>query len=143
MIRALAASVVVLTVLATASAAEAGKNPLGDGRARVLIVFAPSDTDPLLHEQRATLHPGSPANAERDLSVVEVVGDHADNAGIDGRALRASYRVPREVFTVVLVGKDGGEKLRQLRPVSEAALFATIDRMPMRRDELTRQKAQP
>ncbi len=140
----------LLTLLATASpaaqAAQAAPNPLSGGlhgQSRVLIVFAPSDTDPLLREQRSALHPGSPASAERDLAVVEVIGDAAANPQIDGRALRASYRVPRDVFTVILIGKDGGEKLRKLRPLSEAALFATIDRMPMRREEAAQQKAQP
>jgi len=32
----------------------------------------------------------------------------------------------------VLVGKDGGMKLRETRPVSAEALLLLIDRMPMR-----------
>ena len=105
---------------------------------RVLLVFAPSETDRDLAAQRAALRPGSAENMERDLVLIEVVGDHAADARVDGRTLRGAYGVPADGFTVILIGKDGGEKLRRRHPITEAALFATIDAMPMRRDEMSR-----
>jgi hypothetical protein len=36
------------------------------------------------------------------------------------------------------VGKDGGEKLSSSKPLAAEKLFATIDAMPMRRDEMQR-----
>ena len=39
-------------------------------------------------------------------------------------------------FRVVLIGKDGGVKLRQEEPISVADLFALIDSMPMRKQEM-------
>ena len=39
-------------------------------------------------------------------------------------------------FTVILIGKNGGEKKRFLEPVQPAALFDIIDQMPMRRREM-------
>lgn len=39
-------------------------------------------------------------------------------------------------FTVLLVGKDGGEKLRSDSVVVATTLFNTIDAMPMRKSEI-------
>jgi len=39
---------------------------------------------------------------------------------------------------VVLIGKDGGEKLRSAQPITAERLFATIDAMPMRQSETGR-----
>ena len=36
----------------------------------------------------------------------------------------------------MLIGKDGGVKLRQEEPISVADLFALIDSMPMRKQEM-------
>ena len=50
--------------------------------------------------------------------------------------LRSHYRVGAGQFTVILVGKDGGEKYRAERVVDPDELFALIDMMPMRRREM-------
>ena len=42
-------------------------------------------------------------------------------------------------FTVILIGKDGGEKLRSNKPISFTQLQQTIDAMPMRRQEMSSQ----
>jgi hypothetical protein len=39
-------------------------------------------------------------------------------------------------FTIILVGRDGGEKLRSSEVVSAEKLFGLIDAMPMRKDEM-------
>ncbi|WP_084600040.1 DUF4174 domain-containing protein [Dyadobacter beijingensis] len=39
-------------------------------------------------------------------------------------------------FTFILVGRDGGEKLRSAEVVSAEKLFGLIDAMPMRKNEL-------
>ncbi len=106
---------------------------------RVLLVFAPSPADRELVVQRAALRPGSAAHAERDLVTIEIVGDHATDGRVDARTLREAYGVPAREFVVVLMGKDGGEKLRRRHPITQAALFGTIDAMPMRREEMSRQ----
>ena len=57
-------------------------------------------------------------------------------AGISDRDLRVEYLTGADEFAVVLIGRDGGEKLRRASPISAEELFATIDEMPMRRREL-------
>nr|WP_246617159.1 DUF4174 domain-containing protein [Sphingomonas yunnanensis] len=73
------------------------------------------------------------AAAARDLHVVEIVGDNVTGASDAPTRLRERYTLPRRGFTVVLIGKDGGVKPRQSRPVAATVLEETIDAIPMRR----------
>jgi hypothetical protein len=45
-------------------------------------------------------------------------------------------RVEDGAFAAVLVGRDGGEKLRSAEPVPAEKLFDLIDAMPMRQREM-------
>ena len=99
---------------------------------RVLIVAAPSAQDPTLAAQRRILGTWTAKRDERDLTVVEVVGDQVRGAGDTAPALRHKFRLPAG-FTAILVGKDGGEKLRSAKPFPTALLEQTVDAMPMRR----------
>ena len=99
---------------------------------RVLIVAAPSPQDPALAEQRRILSGWTAKGDERDLTVVEIVGDQVRGAGDTARTLRRKFRLPTG-FTAILIGKDGGEKLSSTKPFPTALLERTIDAMPMRR----------
>jgi len=50
--------------------------------------------------------------------------------------LRKRYRVAKGDTTVILVGKDGGEKLRTGDLADLERIFRLIDSMPMRRREM-------
>ena len=99
---------------------------------RVLIVSAPTAADPALAEQRRILAGWKTSAAARDLTIVEVVGDQVRGASDPAASLRRKYRLPA-AFTAILIGKDGGEKLRSAKPFPAAGLEETIDAMPMRR----------
>ena len=99
---------------------------------RVLIVAAPSAQDPALAKQRRILASWTAKGDERDLTIVEIVGDQVRGAGDTAPALRRKFRLPAR-FTAILIGKDGGEKLRSAKPFPTAVLEQTIDAMPMRR----------
>ena len=99
---------------------------------RVLIVSAPAAEDPALAEQRRILAAWKTNAAARDLTVVEIVGDTVLAAGDTAASIRRRYRLPA-TFTAILIGKDGGEKLRSAKPFPAATLEATIDAMPMRK----------
>lgn len=100
---------------------------------RVLLIGAPDANDPSLNEQRCIIARWRTSAAERDLAVVEVVGDKVAGASDPAVTLRGRYRLTTAGFTVVLIGKDGGTKLRETRPISAAILEEAIDAMPMRR----------
>jgi len=99
---------------------------------RVLIVAAPTAGDASLAAQRRILAGWKTRGDARDLTVVEVVGDHVRGVGDTAAALRRKYRFPA-TFTAILIGKDGGEKLRSGTPFPAAVLEQTIDAMPMRK----------
>ncbi len=111
-------------------------------RARLLIVFAPSEHNRLLQQQRSMLSSGSAGSAERSLASMEVIGDHSSDSRVTGRALRLAFAVPRDRFTVILVGRDGDEKMRSTSPVSEDRLFEFINSMTVHGGE-EGQSAQP
>ena len=119
--------------------ADSGRATLAAWRwkSRLLLVFAPGDRDAQLLHQRDLLAAARPGNTERDLEIVEIIGSRA-SAPLDAVRLRAEYRVTEAQFVVLLIGKDGGEKLRSFQAVAPEQLFATIDRMPMRRAEAAR-----
>ncbi len=69
---------------------------------------------------------------ERDITVSVIMREQDPSAF---RKLK-----PSGVFTFILIGKDGGEKYRSRDPVTLKTLYAIIDAMPMRQDEMRRPK---
>lgn len=100
---------------------------------RVLVVAAPSAHDPALTAQRNALRGWQRGAEDRDVQVVEVIGDRVAGARDAAAALRAQLRLSRERFGVVLIGKDGHVALRSGEPVLAETLQSRIDAMPMRR----------
>ncbi len=96
-------------------------------RARpVLVVAAPGDA-------RADAQKGLMEAARAELAARDVVVIEADPSTPLGRRFGPA-------FSVVLVGKDGGEKARWREPVDPQAIAREIDGMPMRREEMRREK---
>jgi hypothetical protein len=123
---------VMLTMMALTATAPADIAAMKWHR-RVLLISAPSAQDPALAQQRAILARWHASAEERDLSVVEVIGDKISGAADTVPALRRRYHLAPTGFTAILIGKDGGEKLRRHQPVPSAQLEELIDAMPMRR----------
>ena len=70
---------------------------------------------------------------ERDIQVHEIVGSKFH------QALFKKYKASTQNFTFILIGKDGGEKLRSTQPISKEKLYRIIDDMPMRKSEMKHQ----
>jgi hypothetical protein len=99
---------------------------------RIVLISAPSTQDPALAQQREIFARWRTEAKDRDLSVVEVIGDQVSGVSDSGSALRRKYRLPADGFTAILIGKDGGEKLRSRKPLLGGQLETVIDAMPMR-----------
>lgn len=119
---------------------------------RVLLVFSPSESTPSLHVQRERLASYGVGVEERDLVIVYIL-EHADKGktGVDSNRsldentagnIRSRFGIQSGLFHVLLIGKDGTVKLRSSDPVSAEDIFALIDSMPMRRQEMKRQGTQ-
>lgn len=111
---------------------------------RLLLVFAPSPNHPASLQQRSFFEQTAAGFRERELLYVEAIPGTAStvrNQRVDAEAqaaLRKEFDVDEGSFAVLLVGKDGGVKLRRGRAVASDELFALIDSMPMRQQELQR-----
>jgi hypothetical protein len=105
---------------------------------RVLLLCAPTPNDAALLRQRQLLASTRADLDTRDLLVHEVVFSQLSAA--DKKYLTETLRVPATKFAVLLVGKDGGTKRRETEPVTPVSLFSTIDRMPMRQQEMRNNK---
>lgn len=114
-------------------ATESSPDPLARYRwsARVLVVLAVDAKSPALAEQRRHVHDLEGGATERDLVLVTPSPGSGELQLLAGR-----FGMGPEPFLVVLVGKDGGEKLRSLQPIPAQDLIATIDAMPMRQGEM-------
>ena len=138
---------VLLIALLLAMTTSANANPLAAYRwqNRPLIVFAPASDDARLAEQMRALNDARAGLKDRDQVVLVVtsegiepaLGPDPDGASAEAAtALRERFGIGPNDFAVILVGKDGTEKLRETEPLSTESLFGTIDAMPMRRREM-------
>lgn len=106
---------------------------------RVIIVFGNAD-DRRVSRQIETISSNRLELDDRDLIVISVTEVKVEVIfgtvpGLKAAKMRAEAGVKRGSFQVLLVGKDGGVKLRSETVVNNGSLFDVIDRMPMRRAE--------
>ena len=101
---------------------------------RVLLIGAPTASQPELIRQQALLAADAKGLAERDFNVIEVVYDQLSPA--DRQCWTQQLGQPLMGFRAVLIGKDGGVKRTETQPLAPASLFGTVDKMPMRRQEM-------
>ena len=108
---------------------------------RVLLVFAPTLPDPAYTEQTRLWKGEKAGFEERQLVVVPVLADVKTVEGVAPSTLAKKYNVDPRTFAVVLIGKDGHDAFRAVKPVKPEALYGVIDAMPMRRAEMKRPPA--
>ena len=133
--------VVASTVLGSATAVAA---ELSDYRweRRPLLLFAPRDSDPRLVETLSRIEASRCDFVSRDMVLGLVVAE--GNSTLDGQAIDAGqsrrladqFGIGDNAFSVLLIGKDGGEKLRVDEVPDLRTIYAVIDGMPMRSREM-------
>jgi len=95
---------------------------------RPIVVFADTPADPRFQEQVEKLAAEAERLIERDVVVLTDTDPAARNP------IRQQLH-PRG-FQLVLIGKDGGVKLRKPFPYSVREITATIDKTPLRQREV-------
>ena len=95
---------------------------------RLVVVFADSEGDPRFVEQMALIEADPGPLTERDVVVLTDSDPAAESE------LRQKFR-PRG-FMLVLLGKDGNMYLRKPVPWDVREISRSIDKMPIRREEL-------
>lgn len=110
-------------------------------RARPLLIFAPTADDVRLRDQLDVLRTNAAEARERDLIAIAIPERGSQSTEMklsveEAVSARKQFHVGSGEFVVVLVGKDGGEKLRSREPISFEKLRSKIDAMPMRQNEM-------
>ena len=99
---------------------------------RVLVIVAPAG-DARAEAQRQIYQSSAAGMSERQIVLNEALDDSEQS-----RQIRSRLSVDGSRFRVFLVGKDGHTAVSSDKPLSAGDLFARVDAMPMRRDEMWR-----
>lgn len=108
---------------------------------RIVLLFG-SGADQDIEKQIAELESDPEGISDRDLLIfhigqeVNLLNDDASHADVTAEQFRARYKVPKNEFRYILLGKDGGVKYSKKEFVPNRKLFAIIDAMPMRQREM-------
>ena len=109
---------------------------------RLLFIFAPDDGHSLLRNLESDIAAQPGEVSERDLIVFKIIKNGpslmAETRLDPQRAanIRAKFKASDQRFTCILVGKDGGVKLRTNDQIRLQDIFERIDAMPMRQQEM-------
>ena len=110
---------------------------------RPLLLFAPSIADSRLQQTRHKLQRRSCELDDRNMIIgviLEQGQSRLDDQPIspaDASAQRRRFAIDRDQFAAILIGKDGSEKYRTYDVPELDGIFALIDGMPMRQDEMS------
>ncbi len=114
---------------------------------RLLFLFAEDANNPLFKNLQSQIMAQKAEVDDRDLIVFEVPAQgpaRMNTSPLDQKeadSIRNHFAVPGDAFSLILVGKDGGIKLKRSDQVDLREVFGLIDSMPMRQSEM-RQKSQ-
>lgn len=106
---------------------------------RVLLLFTPDFEDDRYKAQVNLLLPESDAWKERQVKTFAIGlkdDDQQQFSKNDIDALRKIYKINESECSVILIGKDGGEKMRSEEIVAPNDIINLIDSMPMRKQEM-------
>ena len=99
---------------------------------RRVMLFADSEHNTTLIQQKQILASDEAGCLDRDMVIETYLFNKTD------KKVRNKYNILSAPFTFLLIGKDGHVALRADKSIPKARLFALIDGMPMRRDEMSR-----
>jgi hypothetical protein len=97
---------------------------------RVLLIYAPEGSEKQLTRQEELLRSYDAELFERQVTRIILRND------TEHPKLAERFKLSGRGFTLLLIGKDGGEKLRSHEVVSPERLCRLIDSMPMRQEEM-------
>jgi len=115
---------------------------------RLVLIFAPSEEEEIYQSLTQSIQRDEAELVDRDIVVFHFLEsgksfvEEQTIAAESEQKIRDQYNISSGKTTIILIGKDGGEKDRQTgTTIDLASLYPLIDRMPMRRREM-REKGQ-
>lgn len=110
------------------------------------LLFFIADNESLTLEKNVKLFTEN-KNELKDRNLIILVMNRTDVFNTDGSKLDVKAEHVYEQFHlmtdyegILLIGKDGGAKLKKPLPVNPETIYNTIDAMPMRQSELRNRK---
>lgn len=103
----------------------------------IILMDAAGDTE-IRNEQLSAFDSFKSDMEERDLLIFCYDGRQLLDADLNPSSYKLTSVNDLSFQGVILIGKDGGIKLKESFPVAPERIFALIDGMPMRRAELKR-----
>lgn len=115
-----------------------------DWHYRPVFIFADKQSGGILAPQLQLFLTQKDKLAARNMALITVTDEAVIHYGpklaLDAHALRRRYNIAQQGFTLILVGKDTGEKYRARKLLDPQIIFDTIDGMPMRIQEMQSQR---
>ena len=107
---------------------------------RLVFIVNPDGNDPLAHPQVESFRKFNNDITDREILVLVLYQDMVIDLNGEKQLIDAA-EVPYNNFQgVILIGKDGGVKLREEFFIEPSVIFTLIDSMPMRRAEMRSSK---
>src|SRR6056297_482173 len=108
---------------------------------RLLVLFANDSTQEAYQDQMDLLKSHNDGVLERDLVIFSIFDNQCSLLGdqiiSDASAREIRQRLsPASSYSIYLIGKDGGVKLKREQVLEIEELFSVTDRMPMRQREM-------
>lgn len=113
---------------------------------RIVLLISDSLDSDTLKNQLQLFHQAEEALRERKIVIYQIsstkvkMGINKSSAVSNG-VMYKRYKKSDAPFELVLIGLDGGVKMRKERIVKPPELFELIDQMPMRRAEMYKGKS--
>ena len=132
---------IIIALLGWALSTEAQDLDQHRWKDRLILVYSEERESKALTQQLEELASDMKGFEERRLVIYAVSGDYFRKGFKKGPWQRKNqsmdtYFPSEKAFEVVLLGLDGGVKLRQDHLLTRNKLYSTIDAMPMRQREL-------
>lgn len=119
-------------------------------RNRVLIVKSENDQNKIFQDQLKELESNTDELSVRKIVFYQIVDSKYELLDYSKKDKNVSGRLSNQLaeemlhknneFEIILIGLDGGIKLRKTEILTTKELFQTIDSMPMRKAELRKKK---
>jgi hypothetical protein len=110
---------------------------------RLLIIYSVNQKSTQLEGHLAKINQNKEGYKERDLKVIILINHKVEiwnsneNHNLQFNKIIKELNIEEtQPYQNLLIGKDGGVKLRSNSPISNEKLFRTIDAMPMRQREM-------
>ncbi len=100
---------------------------------RAVILFYPQEKVDSASKQLRIFSSDLSGLSARQIKIERVATDSKDFE------LYSAYKINQKLFTLLLIGKDGGIKYSSNKTINSAKLYSLIDQMPMRKQEMKKQ----